>query len=441
MSDALEVERSSAQRSVSETVARAVLWRAIGASIVGNVLEWFDFSVYAYMAAYVGPLFFPFENQIDTTLTAFAVFALGYFPRPLGAIFLGRFGDRVGRRALLILSIAILGLSSCAIGLLPTYSQIGIWAPILLVALRLAQGFSVGGEYTGSMAYSTEIAPAGRRGFYSSFATFGTMIGILLASGTVCLTRLAVGDAALAVWGWRIPFLFGLLVAMFGFWLREKIPETMEERELEQPADSIVQVLSRHWGDLLEIIGIVTGANVTMYMVFVFAVGKSADQVPAEAINTAAIVAMLPFILIGGSWSDRIGRRPVSILTNAGMIVLACPALSLCLTFTVCGSTLGLSESTAFLIGQIAMAIPIGLVYGVQGAMVAELVPKNVRCIVFSVAYSLAMALFAGSAPLIAEWMLNVAHLSQGPGWYMVAWLVIAVICVVRARETHRVRL
>ncbi|MBI4862528.1 MAG: MFS transporter [Candidatus Riflebacteria bacterium] len=425
-------------RSVAETVSRAVLWRAIGASIVGNILEWFDFAVYGYMASYVGPLFFPSADPVASNLNAFAVFAIGYFARPVGAVVLGRFGDRHGRRALLVLSIGILGLSSCAIGLLPTYARIGIWAPILLVALRLAQGFSVGGEYTGSMTYSTEIAPSGQRGFYSSFATFGTMIGILLSSGAVWGTRVAVGDEALAVWGWRIPFLLGLVVAIFGFWLRQEIPETMQQAELEKPAEPIGSVLARYWRDLAAIIGIVTGANVALYLVFVFAVGKGAAQVPAEALNTVALVVMLPFILIGGMWSDRVGRRPVSIVTNAAMIVLAVPVLSLCLSFNVAGHDLGLTKSTAFLIGQLVMSVLIGLVYGVQGAMVAELVPKNVRCMVFSVAYSLAMALFAGSSPMIAEWMLNVVRWSQGPAIYMVVWLAISVWAVIRARETYK---
>ena len=425
------------------TTSRATLWRAVAASIVGNVLEWFDFAVYGYMVPYIGPHFFPSTDRVASNLATFAVFAIGYLARPVGAVVLGRFGDRIGRRALLVLSISILGLSSCAIGLLPTYETLGLGAPVLLVLLRVAQGFSVGGEYTGSMTYSTEIAPPGRRGFYSSFATFGTMLGILLSSGAVWLTRTLVGHDALATWGWRLPFIMGLAVAVFGLWLRRHIPETKAD-DAGQPAAPLATVFARHWRQLASIIGIVTGANVALYLVFVFALDVAAQraaQVPTEALNTVALVVMLPFIALGGWWSDRRGRRPASIVTNAAMVLLAVPTLSLCFGFELWPGGPGLEPAAAFLAGQLLMAVPIGLVYGVQGAMVAELLPQEVRCTVFSVAYSLAMALFAGSSPLIAEWMLHRVQWSAGPAVYLIVWAMIAVVSVVRSRETYRVAL
>jgi MHS family proline/betaine transporter-like MFS transporter len=422
-------------------ISRLMLWRAVAASVIGNVLEWFDFAVYGYMVPFIGPHFFPSDDPVATNLATFTVFAIGYFARPVGALVLGRFGDRFGRRALLVLSVAILGLSSCAIGLLPTYASIGIGAPVLLVLLRLAQGFSVGGEYTGSMTYSTEVAPAGRRGFFSSFATLGTMIGILLSSGAVWLTRGLLGERALAEWGWRIPFLLGFGVAVFGMWLRRHIPETMAAGESGRTHDDVLAVMKRHWRDLCSIIGVVTGANVALYLVFVFAVDVTSQahrQVPVEALNTIALVVMLPFIVLGGWWSDRSGRRVVSLWANGAILVLTIPVMALCLAASAWPGGPALEPATAFLIGQLLMAVPIGLVYGVQGAMSAELLPKPVRCLVFSIAYSLAMALFAGSSPMLAEWMLHRVGWSHGPALYMAVWVLVAMVCVFRARETHR---
>jgi MFS family permease len=203
------------------------LGQAITAGTVGNVMEWFDFALYGYMTPYIGPLFFPLDDRVASTIAAFAVFAIGYLARPLGALVLGRVGDRVGRRFMLVLSISIQGASSFAIGLLPTYASIGTAGPVLLVLLRLAQGFSVGGEYTGSMAYASEVSPHGRRGLLSSLATTGTMLGILLSGMAVWMVRSLIGSEALAAWGWRIPFLFGLVVMIFDLAIRTRIPETL----------------------------------------------------------------------------------------------------------------------------------------------------------------------------------------------------------------------
>ena len=421
-------------------VGRATLWRAVAASIVGNVLEWFDFAVYGYMVPYLGPHFFPSNDRVASNLAAFAVFAIGYFARPLGAVVLGRFGDRVGRCALLVLSITILGLSSCAIGLLPTYERVGIAAPIVLIILRLAKGFSVGGEFTGSMTYSTEVAPPDRRGFYSSFATLGCLLGILASSGAVWATRAMLGDKALSAWGWRIPFLLGLAIAVFGLWLRQRIPETIDAAEA-RGAEPVTIVLRRYWKDLAGIIGIVTGANVALYLVFVFAVDVASQRssgLPAEALNSFALLATLPFIALGGWWSDLVGRRPISLVTNAAILVLGVPVLSLCFNFEAWPRGPQLAPATAFLTGQLLMAVPMGLVFGVQGAMAAELLPKGVRCMVFSVAYSLAMALFAGSSPVIGEWLMHRRGWSLGPAAYMLVWRDRDRLRVPRARDAPR---
>jgi MHS family proline/betaine transporter-like MFS transporter len=265
-----------------------------------------------------------------------------------------------------------------------------------------------------------------------------------LASGSVWLCREVLGVSGLADWGWRLPFLLGLVVAVFGLWLRREIPETISAEEVAQNKEPIGAVVRRYWADLLSIIGVVTGANVALYLVFFFAGSVASEKdarTPVEALTTLALVFMLPFIPLGGWWSDRRGRRPVSLATNLAILLMGLPVLSLCFAFTPWPGGPALSPTTAFLVGQLAMAVPVGLVYGVQGAMVAELLPKGVRCMVFSVAYGLAMALFAGSAPMISEWMIHRRGWTFGPLVYMALWSIIALISVLRARETHRAAL
>jgi MFS transporter, MHS family, proline/betaine transporter len=415
------------------------LGRAITASTVGNVLEWFDFAVYGYMAPYIGPLFFPSYDPVASTMAAFAVFAIGYLARPLGALVLGWLGDKLGRRTMLVFSISLLGASSCAIGLLPTHRSIGNLAPALLVIMRLAQGFSVGGEYTGSMAYASEVSPHGRRGLLSSLATTGTMMGILLSSMAVWLVRSLVGDDALSVWGWRIPFLLGLVVMLFGVMIRTTIPETLNKDDFHgERKIHAFAALKDHWRELVHAIGIVTGANVVLYILFVFVVhiAVEAGASHMEEMNTIGLAVTIPATVAGGWLSDRFGRKRVSFITNLAMMFLAVPAFSLSVWFAPWPGGPAPGPTAAFLIGQLLMSVPMGIVFGVQGVMISEMLPREVRCTVFSVSYSLAMGLFAGTAPMVAEWMLKSENWHLGPAFYMVGWLALALWFISRCRET-----
>ena len=357
----------------------------------------------------------------------------------MGALVLGWMGDRVGRRIMLVISITILGASSCAIGLLPTHESIGNFAPVLLVLMRLAQGFSVGGEYTGSMAYAAEVSPHGRRGFLSSLATTGTMMGILLSSMAVWLVRSLVGDDALVVWGWRIPFLLGLVVMLFGVVIRTRIPETLHEDGVHSERKiHVFAALRKHWRELVQAIGIVTGANVVLYLIFVFVIHIAIEAGASyiEEMNTIGLAVTIPATVLGGWLSDRFGRKRISFVTNLAMAVLAVPAFSLCVWFAPWPGGPSPGPTAAFLIGQLLMAVPMGLVFGVQGVMISEMLPRDVRCTVFSVSYSLAMGLFAGTAPMVAEWMLKRENWHLGPALYMVGWLALALWFISRRRET-----
>jgi len=305
--------------------------------------------------------------------------------------------------------------------------------------MRLAQGFSVGGEYTGSMAYASEVSPHGRRGLLSSLATTGTMMGILLSSMAVWLVRSLVGHDALAAWGWRIPFLMGLVVMLFGVIIRTRIPETLHEDERQGESKMhAFATLQSHWRELVQAICIVTGANVVLYLMFVFVIQTAVEAGGShlEMMNTIGLAVTIPATVLGGWLSDRFGRKRVSFITNLAMAVLVVPAFSLSVWFAPWPGGPSPGPTAAFLIGQLLMAVPMGLVFGVQGVMISEMLPRSVRCTVFSVSYSLAMGLFAGTAPMVAEWMLKREDWQLGPAFYMVGWLALAVWFISRRRET-----
>jgi len=422
--------------------SKAAYSKVVASSIAGNFLEWFDFALYGYMAPYIGPHFFPLESKAASIISTFAVFSVGYIARPIGALVLGRLGDRVGRRTLLFLSIMILGLSSCLIGLLPSYQSIGLAAPVLLVLLRLAQGFSVGGEYTGSMTYTSEYSHRERRGLISSFSTTGTMLGILTASGTAWIALMAVGKEALADWGWRLPFLLGFVVAIFGAFLRKTIPETKEIHiQSKETADVGLWVsLKLYWRHILIIIGMVTGANVALYLGFFYVVeyhvtyGSHVQNL--EIINTAGLALTIPTTVLGGWLSDRYGRKKISVIINAMILLVAIPSLYMLLDFNVLVPGVKVSPQMIFFIGLVLLAVPVGIVLGVQGAMVAEILPKHVRCTIFSVAYGLAMALFASTSPIVAQLLLGISTSPLLPGLYIVVWSVICLLSLKYCPET-----
>jgi MFS transporter, MHS family, proline/betaine transporter len=413
--------------------------KTITATAVGNVLEWFDFASYGYLAPFIGPLFFPSHDPVASMLDAFAVLAIGYLARPVGALVLGWVGDMFGRRKMLIISIMILGASSCSIGLLPTHASIGRLAPVLLILLRLAQGFSVGGEYTGSMAYSCEVAKSKNRGLLSSLATTGATAGLLLSVCVIGIVTMIIGNNALKVWGWRIPFLMGFIIMCFGLIFLTKIPETLETDQTSGiSGKSVISVLRNFWRDLLRVIIIVTGSNIAFYIVFVFCTDMAlqAGNQNIEKMNIIAMLVLIPSTILGGWLSDRFGRKRVSLICNLILAIIMTPVFSMCFSFTLWPSGPALTPYISYLIGLLLISVPMGIILGVQGVMISELIPKQVRCTIFSVSYSLAMGIFAGTAPMISEWMVKREIWDVGPSIYTIIWLVPAIVVISSCRET-----
>ena len=411
--------------------------RAALAALLGNALEWYDFAVYGYVASDLGRVFFPKDVPGLQTLAAFGVFAVGYLMRPIGSLVLGPLGDLLGRRLMLSLSIVIMGLSSLLIGLLPTHAQIGMAAGTLLVLLRMLQGFSVGAEFTGSITYATEAAARGRAGTLSSLAVAGGLLGFSLGSLTAALIGWILGPAAMASWGWRLPFLLGAAVAVVGLWMRRGMPETLVSAQageatlkgvnLVGPVLAQLREVCGQWRLVLQVIGLVSFANVIFYLAFVYLVdltGVRSGQ-PAAANTIATVIQTIGLLLAigGGRLADRYGMVPVNRWGNALLVLLAPVGLLIG----------GQGQLLPLALAQLLLVVPVMVTMGAQGVLGVLLVPEQQRCAVFSIAYSLAMALFAGTSPFVASWLAA----QQWSAWivpYVLIYGAAALITVQRLR-------
>src|SRR5688572_6730688 len=266
------------------------------AGLIGNVMEWFDFAVYGYFASVIGAQFFPLSSPATQLLLTFAVFGVGFLGRPIGSLVLGVVGDRIGRRALLVLSIALMGGATLLIGLLPTYESIGVAAPILLVVLRLLQGFSVGGEFTGSMVYTTELAPSHTRGLISSATAVGTTLGFILGSASAWLIHRSLTPEEVSAWGWRIPFIASVVFVVVGVLLRRGLSETAQGVQAAAQRPPLIASLLSDWRPMLQTFGIVAMTNASYYLAFTYTVdqrGKGADAADFLFANTLTLFAVL----------------------------------------------------------------------------------------------------------------------------------------------------
>ena len=402
------------------------------AGLIGNVLEWFDFAVYGYFASDIGKQFFtPASHHAQLFLT-FGTFALGFLARPAGSLVLGWVGDRIGRRALLTLSITMMGLATLALGLLPAYEQIGMAAPILLLSMRLIQGFSLGGEFTGSMVYTTEGSSPLLRGLVSSSTAAGTTIGFILGSGTAWLVNAALPPDQVASWGWRIPFVGSVVFLLAGYLLRRGIAETTEGLKARTIRPKLLHSLIADRLPILQTFGIVAMTNATYYLTFTYAVERRKCMAAASGelfllANTITLLVVLIAKPLGGWLSDKVGRRKLMLALTATVMALICPALHLMLY----------GEPAEFVVGQILVAIPIGMALGMQGAMVVEIFPLRSRVTSMSLAYSLTLALAGGTAPLVSSWLIETLDQPMAPAYYIMLYGVIGLLILWPMAETN----
>jgi MHS family proline/betaine transporter-like MFS transporter len=405
--------------------------RTAAAGLIGNVLEWFDFAVYGYFASIIGQQFFPQSSTSAQHLLAFAVFAIGFGARPFGSLVLGAVGDRIGRRALLVISIGLMGGATLGIGLLPGYASIGVAAPILLVLLRLIQGFSLGGEFTGSMVYTTESSAAATRGFVSSSTAAGVTLGFIIGSGSAWLVNVLLGPDEVAAWGWRVPFIGSVVFFLLGWLLRRGLHETPEGLQAAANRPALIPSLIADWRPMLQTFGIIAMTNAAYYLTFTYAVERRSSQAAAGSTFLLANTLILFVVLLakpfGGWLSDRTGRRRLMIALTIAAMLLVYPAMRL----MVFGSP------GQFMLGQSLMAIPLGMALGLQGAMLVEIFPLRTRVTSMSFAYSVTLALAGGTAPLVSTWLVERFGDPLIPAWYIALYGLIGLAIMWPMRETN----
>jgi len=418
------------------------LRRVLMASLIGTTIEWYDFFLYNSAAALVfGHLFFPQYDPLTGTLLAFATYALGFVARPLGGIVFGHYGDRIGRKRLLMLSLLLMGAATVLIGLLPTYETIGIWAAVALIVLRLVQGFAVGGEWGGAVLMAAEHGDAARRGFWASWPQAGVAAGFLLSAGMLAAISGTLSEADFLAWGWRVPFLASIVLIAVGFYVRNRVAESrMFEAALEEsetpPKLPAIEVLRERPKAVLLGAGLRLGENISYYVLTAFSL-TFLVEISAEsrslALNALLIGAAVQFaaIPLAARLSDRIGRRPVYAI---GAFGLAGWSFAL---FPLLASGDKLAIVAALVVGLVLH----GTMYGPQAAMIAELFPTRIRYSGASIAYQLT-AIFAGSlAPIVA------LRLYQSYGSATPVALYVAIACAISgvsallAKETKGVAL
>ncbi len=404
--------------------------QAVGAAVIGNVLEWYDFAVYAYLAGVIGKNFFPSDNETVQLLGAFLVFGLGFVARPLGGIVIGWIGDQKGRKVSLLLTIFLMAAGTVLIGLVPSYASIGLLGPALIVLARLMQGFSAGGEWGGSTAFIVEWAPTDRRGFFGSFQQSSVATGLLLGSGVAALTNTLLSAADVESWGWRIPFLLGGLILPVGIYMRSRIGETpvyQRSREDTGPADptSAVVLVARAFG--FTILWTVSYYIMLSYMPTF--TQKYAHLGRAEALwsNTIGLLVLVVAVPLMGYISDRYGRKPLLLACCLSFIILPYPLFQLMLS----GAGLGTIVAV-----QILFGLMIALFSGPGPAAIAEIFPTRVRSTSMSTGYSLAVAIFGGFAPYIATKLIEMTGSPISPTYYLIAAAIVSTAVIWSLRET-----
>lgn len=411
------------------------LRRATVGATIGSVVEWFDVAVYAYLATTIGAVFFSTTDSATALLSSFAVFGVAFVVRPLGGLFFGYLGDRLGRQQTLAWVILLVSGATMGIGLLPSYASIGVAAPVLLVVLRLLQGFSAGGEMGGASVFVTEYAPARRRGFYVSWVEMGCIAGFLLGSVVALVLNFTLTDAQLLSWGWRVPFLMAGPLGAVGLYIRTKLDETPEFEVLRAQGEvaqhPLVETLRFHWRAVLRTAGYALFQNATLYVILTFVpsflsetLGYGGDLASLSAVITMSVICML--IPVMGLLSDRVGRRPVLAASCLLALVTAVPLFSL----------MDRGSGTLAIVAHVLLGAVLAVFLGVTLVAMNELFTTRVRYGGFSIGYNLSVSAFGGTAPFLVTLLIQWTGSNLAPAFYIMVAAAITLGVILATHET-----
>lgn len=392
--------------------------RAIIASLVGNYVEWYEFTVYAFLAGVIGELFFPSSDKTTSLLASYAVFGLAFIARPLGGVVFGHIGDRFGRRGALAAIIILLSFATGALGLLPTYSAIGIAAPILLVVCRAVQGFALGGELSGATTFLMEFSPTGRRGLYTSLIGAGAALGLITGALLALFLNATLSPESLRSWGWRVPFVVGMALALIGFYIRLRLEETpafsaVVERHQVARAP-IVESFSKHFPTMVLLFCFQASVSLVFYLVAAYLPGYFIRTIGVARL-TALLLTLASFAIamvlcpIIGALSDRFGRRALALVTNGWPVVTSVLAFLL----------LNGASMVGIVAGVVLLSISLALGLTIAPILFAEIFPVRVRYSGSSIAYNLSQMVFGGTAPLFATYLVASTGDKLSPAYYV----------------------
>ncbi len=419
----------------SERTDAATIRRAVVACGVGQVFEIYDFVIYGLMAGALAHAFFPPGNQTLALLNTFATFAVGFVMRPVGAVVIGAYGDRHGRRAALVVTIGAMAAATGAIGLIPSYADIGLAAPLLLILCRMVQGISTGGEWGGAAAFLVEYAPVRRRGIIGSYQQTATALGLLAATLTAFALSSGMNPAMFTSWGWRLAFLVGFVLGPIGFYLRTKVEETPAyERTVRSHAVSrspLRRSLTDYPGPVLAAFGMSIVGCVINYVFVIFVPNFAQQQlhIPAAATFLSTLiegVILLVLTPVMGALSDRVGRRPMLFAASLSAIVLGYPLFQVMVSMQSLGG---------MVIAQGAAGVMLAMYAGPICAVLAEQFPTNIRYTALSISYGFAVAIFGGFAPLICTGLISLTGDTLAPAYYLMAAGVLSFVATVFIKE------
>jgi len=411
--------------------------KAVVATALGNAMEWFDFGIYSYLAVTIGKVFFTGVTGPLQIVYSFATFAVAFIVRPLGGMFFGMLGDKLGRKKILTITLVLMSLATLSMGLIPGYAKIGNLAPILLLLARLVQGFSTGGEYSGAMTFIVESSPDKKRGFLSSGLEVGTLVGYIAGSGIVTILSFILGPEKMLDWGWRIPFFIAAPIGLIGLYLRNNLEETPifeamnEGKPKENEKGLIKKVFVFHWPQLLKGMVLVLFFNVVDYMLLSYMpsylnVVLGYEETKGLLLILIVMFIMIPIVLLMGYFSDRIGNKRIILGGLIGVILLSIPSFKM----------IESGSNWMVFLGLMILAILLATFEATMPSMLPSLFFTQVRYVALAITFNISVSLFGGTTPLVLAWLIKVTDNKMIPAYYIMAACLIGIITMIFVKET-----